>query len=229
MLDKQQEVHTENFGKLYVSAISKPSSTLVIAGANKQINYLPIDQIKFDQSGGLSESISKAASVIPKAHRSHIRSAVCSHDGKIIYSGSEDKSVKAWNTQTSELIHEFSGHEDFVYTVALSPDGMRLASAGKDQLIRIWNLEKNTCEKILQGHDRAITEIWYTKDGRRLCSISWDNTFRVWDLRSGKNMLIHAFSGLSQASILSNGKQVLLGSAIGEVIRLNPHCFFEGF
>ena len=229
MLDKQQEVHTENFGKLYVSAISKPSSTLVIAGANKQINYLPIDQIKFDQSGGLSESISKAALVIPKAHRSHIRSAVCSHDGKIIYSGSEDKSVKAWNTQTSELIHEFSGHEDFVYTVALSPDGMRLASAGKDQLIRIWNLEKNTCEKILQGHDRAITEIWYSKDGRRLCSISWDNTFRVWDLRSGKNMLIHAFSGLSQASILSNGKQVLLGSAIGEVIRLNPHCFFEGF
>ena len=228
-IDKQHEVHSESFGKLYVAVISNPSSTVVIAGANKQINYLQLDQFKFDQSDRLSERIGKIAKVIPKAHRSNIRSAVCSQDGRIIYSGSEDKLVKAWNTQTCELIHEFSGHEDFVYTVALSPDGLRLASAGKDRSIRIWNLEKKICEKILHGHDRAITEIWYSKDGRRICSISWDNTFRVWDHRSGKIMLIYAFTGLSQASILNNRKQVIVGSAVGEVMRLNPHCFFEGF
>jgi WD40 repeat protein len=228
-IDKQREIHSENFGKLYVSTISKPSSTLIIAGANKQINYLSLEQLKLEQSTRLNEPVCKIAKTIPKAHRSNIRSAVCSNDGKIIYSGAEDKLVKAWSAQTCELVHEFSGHEDFVYTVALSPDGMRLASAGKDRAIRIWNLETNTCEKILQGHDRAITEVWYSKDGRRLCSISWDNTFRVWDLRSGKNTLIHAFTGLSQAIISIDRKKVILGSAIGEVIRFNPHCIFEGF
>jgi hypothetical protein len=51
----------------------------------------------------------------------------------------------------------------------------------------------------------------------------------MWDLRSGKNILIHAFAGLSQAMILKNNQQVILGSAIGEVLRVNPHCFNEGF
>jgi len=167
--------------------------------------------------------------VIPKAHRATVRSAVCSFDGQIIYSCSEDKLIKVWNAQDRELIQELAGHEDFVYTVALSPDGLRLASGGKDRSIRIWNLETNTCEKIMQGHDRAITGIWFTKDGRRLCSISWDETFRVWDIRSGKIILIHAFTGLSQAIIIKNKKQVILGSAIGEVLRINAHCFPEGF
>ena len=41
--------------------------------------------------------------------------------------------------------------------------------------------------------------------------------------------MIYAHAGLSQGVILKNKKQVILGTATGDVFKLSPHHFTEGF
>jgi WD40 repeat protein len=61
-------------------------------------------------------------------------------DGQTIASASGDKTVKLWNL-AGELLQEFSGHSDAVYSVAFAPDGQTIASANSDYTVKLWNLD----------------------------------------------------------------------------------------
>jgi WD40 repeat protein len=228
-LENQQVLYSEDLGKIRTSRSSQPPSALYVAGDKREISYWLLHEINLNSSHTLIDCIKNGRHIIARAHKGVIRAVAASKDGQLIYSASEDGLIRIWNANNQELIHELAGHEKPVYAVCLSPNGSKLASASVDKTIRIWNLESNACEKILEGHDRAITEVWYSADGRRVFSTSWDNTFRIWDAISGKNLMVFAFAGLSQGLIMSSGRQVILGSAIGEVLRINPHNMGEGF
>ena len=53
---------------------------------------------------------------------------------------SSDKTIKVWNLNTGELIHNLTGHSEEVTAVALSPDGEIIASGSRDARVKIWNL-----------------------------------------------------------------------------------------
>ena len=66
---------------------------------------------------------------ILKGHSDWIRSVAISPDGKILASGSDDKTVKLWNMTTGQEIRTLNGHSGLVRSVALSPDGKTLANS----------------------------------------------------------------------------------------------------
>ena len=47
-------------------------------------------------------------------HSNWVRSAKFSPDGRLIVSGSDDKTVKLWDRQTKECIHTFYEHGGYV-------------------------------------------------------------------------------------------------------------------
>ena len=62
------------------------------------------------------------------------------HKGQLA-SGSEDKTIKLWNTQSGELLNTLKGHTDAVLSVAFDKNGLlallqaiRLSSYGIRQL-----------------------------------------------------------------------------------------------
>ena len=63
-----------------------------------------------------------------------------SHDGQMLASGSDDKTVKLWDLQTGLEIATLSGYESYVESVAFSPDGKTLVSGGYDKTIKIWQV-----------------------------------------------------------------------------------------
>ena len=74
-------------------------------------------------------------------HNDKVRCLNYSHDGKYIASGSNDNSIKIWESSNLEEIKCLLGHVDYVLSVCFSADGKLILSSSFDQTIIIWNLQ----------------------------------------------------------------------------------------
>lgn len=63
-----------------------------------------------------------------------------SQDGKKIVSGSEENTLRLWDTDTGQLLHTFVGHTEWVTDIAFSPDGNKIISGSND---RTWLTDKS--------------------------------------------------------------------------------------
>jgi WD40 repeat protein len=62
---------------------------------------------------------------------------------KKIVSGSRDKTIRIWNTETNLQEAVLKGHTLYVSSVCISQDGKKIVSGSWDKTIRLWNTEIN--------------------------------------------------------------------------------------
>jgi WD40 repeat protein len=72
-----------------------------------------------------------------------------SPDGRWLVSGSDDQTIKLWDTTTWRCLTTLSGHTSRVWSLAFSGDGGTLASGGRDGSIRIWDMTTGECQRVL--------------------------------------------------------------------------------
>lgn len=122
-----------------------------------------------------------------------IRALAFTPDGKMLASGSEDKTVQLWNTQNGAKIATFKGHEGWVTTVALTADGGTVASGDADRVIKIWDVDTEREHAMLIGHKNTINALAFAPEGASpysgcLASGSADGTIRFWDPETGREL-----------------------------------------
>ena len=78
-------------------------------------------------------------------HTGGVRSLTFSSDGRLLVSGSYDKTVKLWDMQTGGVIKTFFGHTYCIYFVSISVDCIRIASGSGDNTINVWDIQIGEC------------------------------------------------------------------------------------
>jgi GTPase SAR1 family protein/predicted MPP superfamily phosphohydrolase len=105
-------------------------------------------------------------------------------------SGSDDRTVRLWDSVTGRARHRLEGHSDQVSSVAWSPDGRTLASGSGDKTIRLWDYANGRTRHTLEGHSDQVLSVAWSPDGRTLASGSTDKTIRLWDPVTGIERLV---------------------------------------
>ncbi|MBN8677501.1 MAG: caspase family protein [Chitinophagales bacterium] len=157
--------------------------------------------------------------VVPIGHTLGINAVAFSPSGRVVLTGSSDKTAKLWDMKGREL-QSFSGHTAAIHVVAFSPDGSQVLTGSADSTARLWDLS-GKCLLTFQGCMGGITAVLFTPDGQNMLTGSEDGLIRKWDL-SGR--LLQTFMGLgdpvTSVSISKDGK-MLVGAARNKAILLN--------
>ena len=128
-----------------------------------------------------------------EGHSDLVFSVAYSPDGKYIASGSADKSVIVWDTESRSCVATLKGHSNVVSSVAYSPDGKYIASGSADNSVKVWGADANsasygTCVATLMSHSDRVRSVAYSPDGKYIASGS-DISVKIWDV---SNLLVQA-------------------------------------
>ena len=124
-----------------------------------------------------------------RGHSDGVIAMAITPDGKRIVSGSDDKTIKIWDSASGDELMTLRGHDDWISSVAFSPDGKRIISGSGDNTIKVWNSVTGAELMTLRGHSDDVYGIAISPDGKRIASGSIDKTIKVWDATNGDELM----------------------------------------
>lgn len=128
-------------GQINCLAVSSDKQ-LLVAGGNPHISLFDVN------------SNSDAPLVSFDGHTSNVTAVGFQRDGKWLYSGSEDGTVRIWDPRSSVSQRCFETSPlSPVHTVALHPNQTDLLAGDQAGPVRVWDLEANACR-----HKHALGE-----------------------------------------------------------------------
>ncbi|GCE26507.1 hypothetical protein KDA_19910 [Dictyobacter alpinus] len=110
-----------------------------------------------------------------------ILSITISPDAKYMAAGTDNGDIRLWDFESSQPLHNFTNHTDWVHTIEFSPDGKQLVSGSEDETVRIWDVETGNELKKLD-HESAVYSVAFSPDGKQLASGSDSGILWIWDL-----------------------------------------------
>jgi WD40 repeat protein len=121
-------------------------------------------------------------------HTDQINKLCFGRDGKTIYTGSADGTLRAWEATEGRELTRLQAKGLLVSALARSPDGACLASGSYDGMIRLWDVATGKVQRRLEGHRTRVLGLAFSPDGQVLYSDGQDQLIRSWDVRTGKEL-----------------------------------------
>ena len=168
---------------------------------------------------GCDDNIIYAASISEKCikytlkgHSNYIYCFTASDNKEILASGSSDKTIILWDTNSHNIICTLSGHTGPVNCIKFYKSSQYLISGSADFSLKIWNLELQREEFSFIGHQGIITSLILTNDPEVIISGSDDKTIKAWNIterRQDYSLTVHS-AGVNSLAAYYNS--VITGS-----------------
>ena len=195
-------------------------------------------------SGNVSVRIPVSATVgEERNHTGQVECLCWAYSGSILFTGSKDNTIRAWDTQNKYSFTEvLTSHKAPVLCATFCQKTGMLASSGRDSTVKIWNvksldpinLEKRLadpsvrCQIVasMDGHRGDVCTLTWRDNGRSLLSGARDNTLKLWDCETYKELREISSANPHDADIRrliflphKDGPQVLLSCALDGKIK----------
>ena len=148
-----------------------------------------------------------------EGHSDLVWDANVSHNGELIVSGSDDRSVILWDANNGEELRKFKGHTEGVRGCCFSRDSRFIVSASQDKSLRVWDTNTGQLIQELSGHNNFVKCCDMSCDDVIL-SGSLDNSLKTWNL---DGTCLRTFQGHSEfvwsCQFSNDGKFFASGSA----------------
>ncbi|SCW03602.1 LAFE_0G14092g1_1 [Lachancea fermentati] len=164
-----------------------------------------------------SRAMDKSTCETLVGHSGTVYSTSFSPDNRYLISGSEDKTVKLWSTDTFTPLVSYKGHNHPVWDVCFSPLGHYFASASHDQTARLWSCDHIYPLRIFAGHLNDVDTVSFHPNGTYVFTGSSDKTCRMWDISTGDS--VRLFLGhtapVTSTAVSPDGRWLSTGSEDG--------------
>jgi WD40 repeat protein len=206
---------------VYALAFSPDGSRLATAGYDRVIH---IWKVPF----GLPEASTfiKTPELTLRDHSDTIYALAWHPDGKLLASGSADRSVKIWEAATGKRLHTLSDATEWVYCLAWSPDKRHLAGGGVDKTLRVWEVNAENARLALSGfaHEQPLWRLAYTADGKAIYTAGEDRVIKQWDAAKLTETRVYEAQkdSILDLALRPDGKQLAVARFDGVLALLDP-------
>ncbi|MBN2255097.1 MAG: caspase family protein [Deltaproteobacteria bacterium] len=127
--------------------------------------------------------------MIFSGHTGKITSLAFSPDGRYVYSGSMDKTIRQWDVATGKELRRIAGFDEGgVYAIKVTPDGRELLAGSWSGELRMWDIESAETVQSFKGYADSVITVSVSPDGKRVLSGSSGKSFHLWDIEAGREL-----------------------------------------
>ncbi|MDH5398911.1 MAG: caspase family protein [Cyclobacteriaceae bacterium] len=154
---------------------------------NYKLNIYRLFCICFILHTSLQRSIGQELpleTVVQTGHYEAITTLAFSSDGKLLVSGSQDRTAKLWELSTGRELRTFTGSINGISDLAISPDNKFIITVDMDSSARLWNLNSGALIHRFKPADDFINNALFTGDGKHLITGGKTHNATIWDLET---------------------------------------------